>query len=70
MLCSVFCWETFGPAIHTDGTLTDTDLNTAADRVHPFIEAVFPDGTDLSQLGNDPCYAAKGGQEHNNQFKV
>ncbi|KAK3528244.1 hypothetical protein QTP86_027960, partial [Hemibagrus guttatus] len=39
MLWAMFCWETLGPAIHVDITLTCTTyLNNAADHVHPFME--------------------------------
>ena len=39
MLWAIFCWETLGPAIHVDGTLTRTTyLNIGADLVHPFMK--------------------------------
>ena len=35
MLWATFCWETLGPAIHVDVTLTLTYLSIVADHVHP-----------------------------------
>ena len=41
MLWAMFCWETLGPAIHVDVTLTrTTHLSIVADHVHPFMEMV------------------------------
>ena len=38
MFWAMFCWETLGPAIHVDVTLTRTTyLSIVADHVHPFI---------------------------------
>lgn len=35
----MFCWETLGPAIHADVSLTGTTyLNIVADHAHPFVE--------------------------------
>ncbi|XP_067308382.1 transmembrane inner ear expressed protein isoform X1 [Pseudorasbora parva] len=46
----MFCWETLGPAIHVDFTLTCTIyLRIVADHLHPFVEMVFPDGCGLFQ---------------------
>jgi len=43
MLWAMFCWETMGPAIHVDVTLTRTTyLSIVADYVHPFMETLFP----------------------------
>ncbi|KAK3519432.1 hypothetical protein QTP70_027864, partial [Hemibagrus guttatus] len=75
MLWAMFCWETLGPAIHVDVTLTrNTYLSIAADHVHPFMEMVFPDGCGLFQQDNEPFHKPKMVQEwfdeHNNQFKV
>ncbi|KAK3535325.1 hypothetical protein QTP70_007940 [Hemibagrus guttatus] len=75
LLWSVFCWETLGPAIHVDVTLTrSTYLSIAADHVHPFMETLFPDGCGLFQQDNAPCHKAEMVQEwfddHNNQFEV
>ncbi|KAK3539724.1 hypothetical protein QTP70_012747 [Hemibagrus guttatus] len=75
MLWAMFCWETLGPAIHVDVTLTRTTyLSIVTDHVHLFMEAVFPDGCGLFQQDNAPCHKAKMLQEwfdeHNNQFEV
>ncbi|KAK3561066.1 hypothetical protein QTP86_026371 [Hemibagrus guttatus] len=75
MLWAMFCWETVGPAIHMDVTLTcSTYLSIVADRIHPFMETVFPDGCGLLQQDNAPCHSTKMGQEwfdeHNNEFEV
>jgi len=46
MLWAMFCWETLGPAINVDVTLTCTTyLSIVADHVHPFMETVFPGGS-------------------------
>ena len=73
MLWAIFCWETLGPAIHVDVTLTRiTCLNIVADHVHP--QTVFPNGIGLFQQDNALCYTAEIVQEwfeeHNNEFKV
>ena len=53
MLWPVFCWETLGPAIHVDVTLTRTTyISIVAYHVHPFMEMVFPDGCGLFQQDN------------------
>ncbi|KAK3522147.1 hypothetical protein QTP70_026962 [Hemibagrus guttatus] len=75
MLWAMFCWETLGPAIHVDVTVTcSTYLSIAADHLHPFMETLFPDGCDLLQQDNAPCHKAEMVQEwfdeHNNQFEV
>ena len=75
MLWVMFCWETLGPAIHVDVTLTHTTyLSIVADHVHPFMETVFPGGSGLFQQDNVPCHKAKMVQEwfeeHNNEFEV
>ena len=75
MLWAMFCWETLGPAIHVDVTLTRTTyLSIVADHVHPFMETVFPGGCGLFQQDNAPCHKAKMVQEwfeeHNNEFEV
>ena len=60
MLWAMFCWETLGPAIHVDVTLTRTTyLSIVADHVHPFMETVFPDGCGLFQQDNAPCHKTK-----------
>lgn len=74
-LWATFCWETLGPVVSLDATLTCSSyLNILADHVHPFMEAVFPDGDGLFQQGNTPCHTAKAVQgwfeEHDSQFKV
>lgn len=47
-----FCWETSGPAIHVDATLTcSTYTNSVADHVCPVMQIVFPD--------NVACHKAK-----------
>ena len=59
MLWAMFCWETLGPAIHVDVSLTRvTYLNIVADQVHPFMAMVFPDGSGLFQQDNAPCHTA------------
>ena len=64
MVWAVFCWETFGPAIHVDVTLTCTTyLSIVADHEHPFMEMVFPDGCGLFQQDNAPCLKATVVQE-------
>uniref|UniRef100_A0A8P4G4M8 Transposable element Tcb1 transposase n=1 Tax=Dicentrarchus labrax TaxID=13489 RepID=A0A8P4G4M8_DICLA len=75
MLWAMFCWETLGPAIHVDVTLTPTSyLDIVADHVHPFMETVFSDGSGLFQQDNAPCHKAEMVQEwfeeHNNDFRV
>ena len=48
MLWAMFCWETLGPAIRVDVTLTCTTcLSIVADHVHHFMETVVPDGRGL-----------------------
>ena len=73
MLWAVFCWETLGPVINVDVTLTCTIyLSIVADHEHPFMEMVFTDGCGLFQQDNAPCLKAKMDQEwfeeHNNEF--
>ena len=64
MLGAMFCWDTLGPAIHVDFTLTHTTyLSIVEDHVHPFMEMVFPDGCGLFQQDNAPCNKAKLVQE-------
>ncbi|KAK3560711.1 hypothetical protein QTP86_014737, partial [Hemibagrus guttatus] len=75
LLWSMFCWETLGPAVHVDVTVTrSTYLSIVADHVHPFMETLFPDGCVLFQQDNAPCHKAEMVQEwfdeHNNQFEV
>ncbi|KAK3523387.1 hypothetical protein QTP86_029885, partial [Hemibagrus guttatus] len=72
---TLFCWETLGPAIPLDVTLTRTTyLSIVADHVPPLMETLFPDVCGLFQQDNVPCYKAKMVQkwfdEHNNQFEV
>lgn len=56
MLLGKFCWKTLGPGVHVDVTLTSTTyLSFVADHVHPFTEAVFPDGCGLFHV---PCHKA------------
>lgn len=39
----MLCWETLGPAIYVDVTVTYTTyLNIVADQVHIFMATVFP----------------------------
>ncbi|KAK3547699.1 hypothetical protein QTP86_027744, partial [Hemibagrus guttatus] len=60
MLWAMFCWETLGPAIHVDVTLTRiTFLSIVADHVHSFMETIFPVGCGLFQQDNAPCHKAK-----------
>uniref|UniRef100_A0AAY5KZE1 Tc1-like transposase DDE domain-containing protein n=1 Tax=Esox lucius TaxID=8010 RepID=A0AAY5KZE1_ESOLU len=75
MLWAMFCWETLGPAIHVDVTLTRTTyLSIVVDHVHPFKATIFPVGIGLFKQDNEPCHKAKMVQEwfdeHNNEFKV
>ncbi|KAK3562392.1 hypothetical protein QTP86_033531, partial [Hemibagrus guttatus] len=75
MVWAMFCWETLGPAIHVDATLTCTTyLSIVADHVHPFMETAFPDGFGLFQQDNAPCHKTKMFQEwfdeHNNEFEM
>ncbi|KAK3540543.1 hypothetical protein QTP70_034300 [Hemibagrus guttatus] len=74
MLWAVFCWETLGPAIHVDVTLTRTTyLSIVADHVYPFMETVFPDGCGPFQKDNVPCQKTKMFQEwfdEHNEFEV
>ena len=75
MLWAMLWWETLGPAIHVDVTLTHTAyLSIVADHVHPFMEKVFPDGYGLIQQDNAPFHKAKMVQEwfeeHNNKFEL
>ncbi|KAK3524459.1 hypothetical protein QTP70_029308, partial [Hemibagrus guttatus] len=74
MLWAMFCWETLGPAIHVDVTLTSTTyLSIVADHVHPFMETMLSDGCGLFQQDIAPCHKAKMVQEwfdeHNNEFE-
>ncbi|KAK3564923.1 hypothetical protein QTP86_031044 [Hemibagrus guttatus] len=74
MLWAMFCWETLGPAIHVDVTLTRTTyLSIVTDHVHPLMETVFPDGCGLFQQDNAPCHKVKMVQEwfdEHNEFEV
>ncbi|KAK3532871.1 hypothetical protein QTP70_001156 [Hemibagrus guttatus] len=75
LLWSMFCWETLGPTVHVDVTVTrSTYLSIAADHVHPFMETLFPDGCGLFQQDNAPCHKAEmvqeGFDDHNTQFEV
>ena len=46
MLWAMFCWESLGPGIHVDVTLTYTkDSNIAEDQIHPFVETLYPGGS-------------------------
>lgn len=66
MLWGMFCWETLGPGILVEVTLTCTTYpNAVADQVHPFMTTVFPDGGELSQQDDVPCHTAKIVQEWN-----
>ncbi|KAK3544698.1 hypothetical protein QTP86_026097, partial [Hemibagrus guttatus] len=74
MLWAMFCWETLGPAIYVDVTLTRTTyLSIVADHVHSFMETAFPDGCGLFQQDNRPCHKVimvqEWSDEHNNEFK-
>ncbi|KAK3530443.1 hypothetical protein QTP86_024354 [Hemibagrus guttatus] len=60
MLWAMSCWETLGPAIHVDVTLTHTTyLSVVADHVQPFMETVFPDDCSLFQQDSALCHKAK-----------
>jgi len=60
MLWAMFFWETLGTAIHVDVTLTRTTyLSIVVDRVHPFMETVFPGGCGLFQQDNAPATKQK-----------
>lgn len=54
---SVTLWETLGPAIHMDLTLTHTAYLVVADRLH--LETVFASGSGLFQQNNAPCHSAE-----------
>ncbi len=50
MLWAIFCWETLGPCIHVDVTLTRiTYLKIVADHIHLLMAMVFPYGSGLFQ---------------------
>ena len=69
----MFCWETLGPGIHVDVTLTRTTyLNIVADQVHPFMAMVFPDGSGLFQQDNAPILQKlfRNGLRSMTEFKV
>ncbi|KAK3518727.1 hypothetical protein QTP70_009665 [Hemibagrus guttatus] len=75
MIWTMFCWESLGPGIHVDVTLTPTTyLDIIAEHVHPFMKMVFPDGSGFFQQDNAPCHTAKMVQEwfedHDKEFKV
>ena len=73
MLWTMFCWETLGPGIHVDVTLTRTTyLNIVADQVHPFMATVFPDGSGLFQQDNAPILQKlfRNGLRSMTEFKV
>jgi len=74
MLWAMFCWETLGPVIHVDVSLTHTTyLSIVADHVHPFMETVFPGGCVLFQQDNAPYCKAKMVQEcfeEHSEFEV
>lgn len=46
-MLAMFCWETLGPTIHVDDTLTRTYLSIVAGYVHPFMGPVFLEGCGL-----------------------
>ena len=74
-LWAMFCWETLGPGVHVDVTLTRASyLNVVADHVHPFMATLFPDRSGLFQQDNVPCHTSKILQEwfeeHDDEFKV
>ena len=53
MLWAMFYWETSGPAIHVDVTLTHTTYRSiGADHVHLFMQTVNPDG-----CGQKECFS-------------
>ncbi|KAK3561744.1 hypothetical protein QTP86_012991 [Hemibagrus guttatus] len=71
LLWAMFCWETLGPAVHVDVTLTrSTYLSIVADHVHPFMETLFPDGCGLFQQDKKAEMVQEWFDEHNNQFEV
>ncbi len=46
MLLAMFCWETLGPGIHVDVSLTCTTyLNIVTYYMHSFMAIVYPDGS-------------------------
>ena len=60
MLWAMFYWETLGPAIHVDVTLTrPTYLSIVADYFTPFHGNPFLGGCGLFQQDNVPCHKAK-----------
>lgn len=73
-LWAIFCWETLGPGVHLDLTLTGRPLSIVTEQVSNFMVLVFPDGSGLLQLDDAPCNCARPGQEwceeHDKDFKV
>ncbi|KAJ8254683.1 hypothetical protein GJAV_G00196010 [Gymnothorax javanicus] len=74
-LWAMFCWESLGPIVHLEASLTpDAYLNIVADQVHPFMATVFPDGDGFFQQDGGPCCTAQSVQEwfeeHDAEFKL
>lgn len=60
MLGAKLCWETLGPGILADVALTYTPyFNIAEDHVHPFMPAIFPNGSGFFQQDKAPCQTTK-----------
>ena len=75
MFSTMFCWEALGLGIHVDVNLTRaTNLNIIADKVHPFMAMVFPNGSGLFQKDKASCHTAQIVREwfekHVETFKV
>lgn len=73
-LWGMFCWETLGPVVHVDDTLTQNSyINVLADHVHPFMNSVFPDGSGYFQQDSTTCCTSDSVQEwfeeHDDEFK-
>lgn len=72
-LWAMFCWETLGPALQVEDTETHTSYrDILANQVHPFMAAVFPDGSGLFQqdFNHTADVVQDWFQEHEDEFKV
>uniref|UniRef100_A0A3B1JRE4 Transposase Tc1-like domain-containing protein n=1 Tax=Astyanax mexicanus TaxID=7994 RepID=A0A3B1JRE4_ASTMX len=74
-LWAAFCWDTLGPVIAVDASLTsDSYLDIVAEQVPPFMGMVFPDGSGFFQQDNAPCHTADCVQEwfeeHSEEFSL
>uniref|UniRef100_A0A8B9R9L4 Transposase Tc1-like domain-containing protein n=1 Tax=Astyanax mexicanus TaxID=7994 RepID=A0A8B9R9L4_ASTMX len=74
-LWAAFCWDTLGPVIAVDASLTsDSYLDIVAEQVPAFMGMVFPDGSGFFQQDNAPCHTADCVQEwfeeHSEEFSL